>query len=281
MAEPLASPAASRSPDLAAGPARYRLTISYLGSRYAGWQRQANALAIQQVVEEALSDLTQERSVVVGASRTDAGVHARRQVVHLDLQRAFAPRGLIFGSNVRLPEDIRVLAAEQIAPAFHARRSARAKVYRYRLVRTRVLSPLDAAQAMRVEPRLDLAPIVDATRLLLGRHDFSAFAVAGGSHEDPQRSIFSAVWHEDGPCCELVIEGSGFLRGMVRTLVGTLLEVGRGRRSVSSFGELLAGGPRSLAGPTAPPQGLVLERVVYPPPWDDGPEGAATADDPG
>jgi tRNA pseudouridine38-40 synthase len=255
---------------------RYALTLAYRGGGYAGWQRQANALAVQQVVEEALGELLSQPLRLVGASRTDAGVHARGQVAHLDLPAAFPPAGLVHGTNRLLPEDIRVLAARRMDGEFHARNSARAKLYAYRVVRTRVLSPLEAPFALRVEPGIDLAALGRATDHLPGRHDFSAFALAGGSHRDPRRRIFTAAWTERGETLLFRIEGEGFLRGMVRSLVGTLLEVGRGRRSEEAFAALLAGAPRAAAGPTAPAHALVLERVFYPPPWELAGDPAAT-----
>lgn len=245
-------------------PAVYALTLSYRGTAYAGWQRQENALAVQQVVEEALGRLLGHPVRVAGAGRTDAGVHARGQVAHLELPTPFPERALVHGTNHHLPEDVRVLAAEPAPPGFHARTSALAKEYSYRFVRAEVLSPLDALFAVRVDPGLDLGSMARAAEFLPGRHDFSAFALAGGSHGQPFRRIFSARWEESGADLCFRIVGEGFLRGMVRALVGTLAEVGGGRRSPEAFGALLEGRPRGEAGPTAPAQGLVLERVLYP-----------------
>jgi tRNA pseudouridine38-40 synthase len=244
--------------------AAYRLTLAYRGTAYAGWQRQANALAVQQVLEEALGRLLGRPAKVVGASRTDAGVHARGQVAHLELASPFAERALVHGTNRFLPEDVRVLAARRVPAGFHARKSARSKLYSYRLVRCRVLSPLDSPFAVAAPPGLDLAAMAEAVAHLPGRHDFSAFALAGGSHRDPRRTVFRADLREEAASLVFEIEGDGFLRGMVRSLVGTLVEVGRGRRSAGSLADLLAGSPRAAAGPTAPPQGLILERVRYP-----------------
>ncbi len=241
-----------------------RLILAYRGTGYAGWQRQANAVTVQQRLEEALEQLLQERVRVVGASRTDAGVHAAGQVAHLVLDRAFPLRALVHGTNHFLPEDIRVLAAAEAPEGFHARKWARAKTYRYRLVRAAVLSPLDALFAVRAEEDLDVAAMRAATARLPGSHDFSAFALSGGAHRSPVRRIFSAEWEERGARLELAIAGSGFLRGMVRGLVGTLLEVGRGERDPASLAALLAGAPRAAAGPTAPARGLVREEVSYP-----------------
>jgi len=246
----------------------YALTLSYRGTGYAGWQRQPNAMAVQQVVEEALSDLLQESVSIAGASRTDAGVHARGQTAHLELGRTFPERGLIHGTNRRLPDDIRVMAAQRMPAGFHARKCAHSKEYSYRLIRARVLSPLEALFAVRIVDDLDVEAISRATASLCGRHDFSAFALSGGSHRQPCRRILAAEWQQSGDESCFCVEGDGFLRGMVRVLVGTLLEVGRGRRSIGEFERLLTGMPRAAAGPTAPGHGLTLERVNYLPPWE-------------
>lgn len=243
--------------------ATYLLTVSYRGTHYAGWQRQTNALAVQQVLEEALADLLGQAVTLHGASRTDAGVHARGQAAHVELPRSFPIRGLVHGTNRRLPEDVRILAARSVPQGFHARKSARGKEYTYRLIRAPVVSPLDSWHAVPAPRNLDLGPLREATALLRGRHDVSAFALAGGAHTQPFRRIFDAVWMSFQHHLTFVIQGEGFLRGMVRTLVGTLLEVGRGKRTVEDFQRLLQGAPRSAAGPTAPAHGLELSRVWF------------------
>lgn len=242
----------------------YALVIAYRGARYSGWQRQQNALSVQQVVEEALSSLLEEEVRIHGAGRTDAGVHARGQVAHFALNREFPQDGLLHGTNQRLPDDIRVMLARRVPSDFHARKAALSKEYRYRLMRTRILSPLDALFAVRVQPGLDLDAVQAATASLIGSHDFSAFALAGGGHGQPVRRILSANWVETGAQLELRLVGDGFLRGMVRSLVGTLLEVGSGRMDPATFASLLEGGSRADAGPTAPAHGLVLQEVHYP-----------------
>ncbi|HXT52460.1 MAG TPA: tRNA pseudouridine(38-40) synthase TruA [Thermoanaerobaculia bacterium] len=243
-------------------PPTWRLIVSYRGDRYAGWQRQDNAITVQQMLEEALAELLGAPVRITGASRTDAGVHARGQVVSLAAEAAAG--ALVHGTNSRLPDDVRVLAAAPAPTGFHARKHARAKEYRYHLRREPVLSPLDAPFAVRVEDDLDLAAMREAAALLVGRHDFTAFAKVGGSETHPFRRLDLAEWREDGAALTFVVRGEGFLRGMVRALVGTLLEVGRGRRTVASFAGLLTGRARAEAGPNAPAHGLVLQRVDYP-----------------
>ena len=247
---------------------RYRLRIAYVGTNYAGWQRQNNALAVQQAVEEALAAVLGQRVTVHGAGRTDAGVHARGQVAHLTLAPADTPssaicRRLVFGTNRHLPAAIRVLDAAEAADTFHARKSASFKVYSYRLVAARVIDPFRAPFVVPAPTGLDLEAMSEATALIPGRHDFSAFAKSGGSHGQPVRTIREAEWTGNGDEIQFRIAGDGFLRGMVRALAGTMLEVGRGRRSLDSFAALLGGGARSAAGPNAPARGLCLESVHY------------------
>jgi tRNA pseudouridine38-40 synthase len=245
----------------------YRLLLSYRGAGFAGWQRQENAGSVQQTVEEAMERLLGQPVRVVGASRTDAGVHARGQVAHLELPQAFAERGLVHGANHHLREDVRVLSAAAMPPGFHARRCAWGKEYVYRLSRAPVISPLDSLFVARAPRSIEIERLARSAASLPGRHDFSAFALTGGSHRQPVRRIFSALWEEKGDELCFRVVGDGFLRGMVRALVGTLVEVGTGKRSAEEFAALLTGRPRPQAGPTAPAHGLVLERVFYPPEW--------------
>lgn len=246
----------------------YRLTLAYRGTAYGGWQRQPNATTVQERVEQALAKFVGAAPAVVGAGRTDAGVHARGQVAHLELPRPFPEAGLVHGTNHHLPDDIRVLAAARVRDGFHARKHALTKEYRYRLVRTRILSPLDAMFAVAVDPKIDVERLRRATAHLVGEHDFTAFALSGGGHRSPVRRIDRAEWREQDDALELHIVGNGFLRGMVRSLVGTLIETALGRRDPDDIPRLLTGRPRAEAGPTAAPQGLVLHAVRYDLDWE-------------
>jgi len=242
---------------------RTQLIISYRGTRYVGWQRQQNGLAIQQVVEEAIDQMVGETVKVVAAGRTDAGVHALGQSVHLDSEQQIPVKGWVHGTNRFLPEDIRVLAAHPRQSDFHARFGALEKEYQYRVSTRAVVSALENWRSVQVPSNTNFETMNKASQFLIGRHDFSAFALAGGSHHDPHRRIRTAGWRLDERQAVFSIIGEGFLRGMVRSIVGTLLEVGRGDRDPDSFRVLLQGRPRDEAGATAPAKGLVLQRVVY------------------
>ncbi len=244
----------------------YRLTVAYDGAPFAGWQRQPGVATVQAALEEAVEQIVGQRVPVTGAGRTDSGVHARGQVAHLELDSTVEERALVQGVNHHLPRAVRVLAARRARDGFHARKCALGKEYRYRTSRSPVLVPLEAGWTFAVGT-LDVAALRAATRSLPGRHDFTAFALAGGSHTQPFRRILAADWHEEGPVLELRITGDGFLRGMVRSLVGTLLEVGAGKRTPQQFAELLEGRPRGDAGPTAPAHALVLQQVFYDRRW--------------
>lgn len=238
-----------------------RLTLGYVGTRYAGWQRQANALAVQQVLEEALATLTGEKVRAVGAGRTDAGVHAEGQHVSFALARDFALGGLVHGTNRLLPGDIRVLAAEPAPDGYDAQRDAVAKLYRYRLDRRRVPPAASAPFVAPAPPGLALEALAAAARATVGRHDFAAFTLAGAATRTSIRRIHAAWWEEAGAELVFRILGDGFLRGMVRALVGTQLQVATGDRALADYVALLGGGVRGDAGPTAPARGLCLERV--------------------
>lgn len=244
-----------------------RLTIAYLGTAYAGWQRQTNALSVQEVVEDGLTAILGRSVRLRAASRTDTGVHARGQVAHFELPVHRPLRALVHGTNRHLPPDVRVLAADRMPQGFDARFGNLGKEYRYRLRRADVIAPFEADRVVPVPAGFEpdrLRPVLEA---LPGRHDFTAFALEGGSHGDPRRRLLAASMVVRGPEIELRFVGTGFLRGMVRSLVGTLIEVGLDRRSPEAMIELLEGRPRSEAGPSAPARGLVLQRVFFPRRW--------------
>jgi tRNA pseudouridine38-40 synthase len=240
-----------------------RMTLAYVGTRFAGWQVQPGRPTIQGTLEEGLSRMLQEQVAVAGAGRTDAGVHALGQVASFTTLRELPLHGLRRGLNARLPEDIRVLEAAEAAPGFHARGDARSKEYRYRLSRAEVVSPFEAPFVTPVRGRLDVAAMSRAARHFLGRHDFTSFCPAGCEQENRVRVVTLARLEESGDEIVFTIRAGGFLRHMIRTMVGTLLAVGAGRIAPDGIEGILAARDRRAAGPCAPARGLTLMRVFY------------------
>ena len=243
----------------------FKLTVAYDGTGLVGWQRQAAGASVQGLLEAALCDFEGSKVRVLGAGRTDAGVHALGQVAGVSIQRNIDARTLARAVNARLPDAIRVIGAVETNEAFHARFHARVKKYRYRLWNAEVLSPFERSYAWHLPaPRLDTDAMASAAALFLGRHDFAAFRAAGTGTTNAERTVFtSRVEADSSPLITYEISGDGFLRHMVRNIVGTIVEVGRGRRSAAWVGEVLGSRDRSRAGPTAPARGLVLESVSY------------------
>ncbi len=243
---------------------RLALVLAYQGTAYAGWQRQPNGLTVQQVVEEALGRICGPGVVVHAAGRTDAGVHARGQVVHTEVETRLDPDELQRALNALLPGDVLVRAAGWVDPEFHARYRARRKTYCY-LIQTGRPRPLFDRHLVWHHPRtLDPAAMNAAARELLGRRDFSTFAGAGSEVKSHVREIFAAEWESPGPGRYLFkITADGFLRTMVRSIVGTLVQVGEGRFTPKALSDIVASQDRSQAGPTAPARGLWLMNVDY------------------
>lgn len=252
-----------------------KLTLAYDGTGYAGWQRQAGAETIQALVETALRPLEGRAVTVHGAGRTDAGVHALGQVASVRLAHPIGAHILPRAINANLPPAIRVLHAEEAGDGFHARFAARAKVYRYRLASGAVAHPLDLRYAWHLPQPLDLAAMQAAAALLEGRHDFAAFRTAAGeaaAASTVRRITALRIAAEPVPgwrtasgdgLVGIEVRGDGFLRHMVRTMVGTLVEVGSGRRDAGGVAAALESRSRARAGPTAPAHGLFLVRVEY------------------
>ena len=244
---------------------KFRLTLEYDGAGFAGWQVQAaGQRTVQGELEAALARVAGHPCRVAGASRTDSGVHAEGQVASVVLGTGLGAEELRRAANGVLPRDLALIAAAEVADSFHARRSARAKLYRYRIWNGASPSPLRAARTHRVFTPLDLAAMRRGAEALLGTHDFCAFQAAGSAARSTVRTLRGlAVEGEAGEEVRLLVEGDAFLRHMVRILAGTLVEIGIGRRDPAGIPALLASCERSRAGPTAPARGLCLVRVDY------------------
>ena len=242
---------------------RIKLTIEYDGTAYAGWQRQENALAVQQVIEEALTKLTRARVVIAGASRTDAGVHALGQTAHFDTESRIPPDKYAFALNTMLPADIRIRKSEAVSEAFHARFSNKGKRYRYLIYQSPHAGALNRNTHAHVIYPLDDEKMRRELTALIGTHDFAAFAASGSVVKDTVRTIYSASLARRGDELELLVEGSGFLYNMVRIIAGTLISVGAGRLEEGAFARAIQSGNRLDLGVTAPAHGLTLMEVYY------------------
>jgi tRNA pseudouridine38-40 synthase len=246
----------------------FKLTLAYDGTEFVGWQRQANGRSVQALLEEALSRVEGAPVTVVGAGRTDAGVHALGQVASVTLKNGLAALVLRRALNATLPPDVRVVAVEQVSPDFNARFAVQSKTYRYRLVCGEFISPFDRRFAWHLPASLDVAEMQRAAPRLEGRHDFAAFRSAGSDVTTTERTVFSSqltlVKAAENEEIFYEVTGDGFLRHMVRAVVGTLVEVGVGRLKADDLIEILATRDRHRAGPTAPAHGLFLVAVSYP-----------------
>jgi tRNA pseudouridine38-40 synthase len=258
------------------------LTLAYDGTAFAGWQHQASARTVQATLEEALLPYDGHRVVVTASGRTDAGAHAAGQVVSFSLQSTIAVDRLQRGLNATLPSDVRVVQAEEVAESFNARFDARGKTYRYWIWAGGVAPPFVQRYVWHLPTTLDVEAMGTGAAMLVGTHDFAAFQASGSDAQTTRREVrdsnvacIEAANAAFGGLCVLPravttgalvryeITGNGFLRHMVRNIVGTLVDIGRGHRTPESMRDILLSRSRSQAGPTAPPAGLVLWSVHY------------------
>lgn len=255
---------------------RVKLVLEYDGSNYVGWQIQQNGPSVQGRVQRALHELLDTPVTVSAAGRTDSGVHAMGQVIAFDSPRQLPMKAYWMGLNGLLPDDIAVVTAEEVDPAFDPRRWARGKRYRYRIGNRRSRSPMRRHTHWEIFQPLNLAAMQQATPPLLGLHDFSGFRASDCQAAHARREVSRLeVVGTVGDEITVVVEGTAFLKHMVRNIVGSLAEVGRGKEPPSFLATILEGRDRTRAGQTAPAQGLTLEAVFY----GDGPREDADDDD--
>lgn len=239
-----------------------RLDIEYDGSGFRGWARQPGLRTVQGELESALATVLRQPVELTVAGRTDTGVHARGQVASFTTA-VLPPENLARRLNGICPDDVAVSAANVVADGFDARRDARSRSYRYRLLARSAPSPFEQGRALWWPHRVDLEALEACAAALPGNHDFTAFTPTQTDHVRFDRDVLAAAWRRSGNLLEFTITADAFMRNMVRALVGTQLQVASGRRTPASFAQLLDGAPRSAGGETAPPHGLYLESVCY------------------
>lgn len=242
-----------------------KITVEYDGTDYSGWQRQANGprATIQQKLEEAILKVTGAHSAVHGSGRTDAGVHALGQVANFSTSSVMKSDTLLKALNSELPEDIAVKSADDAPPEFHARVSAKKKTYFYRILNRPSRAAVERKTCWFIPARLDVKAMKAACELIPGEHDFKAFCHADTKTRNTVRTVFSATLKRRGGFIVFFIEADGFLKRMVRLMVGTLVSVGRGKTDPDEFGRILKTGEKTGDVTAAPPQGLFLEKVIY------------------
>lgn len=240
-----------------------QLILEYDGTAYAGWQRQPDQPTIQEAVETAITGVTERHVPVIGAGRTDAGVHALGQVASFRIDRIMTPREWTRALNAHLPDTIAVRSAALVPDTFHARYSAKGKLYEYRLVNREARPALDRQYCWHIHKPLNDAAMNQAAMALIGSHDFSSFQTQPTDNENPICRIEHLTVIRYGDTLRVEVYADRFLKQMVRSIVGTLVEVGLGKRPADSFTRILTARDRSAAGKTAPPQGLFLMRVDY------------------
>lgn len=242
---------------------RIKLTIAYDGTNYCGWQIQPNGITVEEVVNKALQKLTGEEIQVIGASRTDSGVHALGNVAVFDTETTIPPERISYALNQRLPDDIVIVKSEEVASDFHPRYCDCSKTYEYHILNTRIPIPTKRLTNYFVSYELDIDKMRQAASYLVGEHDFVSFCNVRTDVEDTVRTITELEILKNGEEITIRISGNGFLYNMVRIIVGTLIRVGRGFYEPEKVKEILAAKDRKAAGVTAPPHGLMLVEIRY------------------
>lgn len=242
---------------------RIKLTIAYDGTNYCGWQVQPNGITVEEVVNKTLKKLTGEDIQVIGASRTDSGVHALGNVAVFDTHTTIPPERISYALNQRLPEDIVIVKSEEVAEDFHPRYCDCSKTYEYHILNTRIPIPTKRLTNYFVSYDLDVEKMRKAAGYLIGEHDFVSFCNVRTDVEDTVRTVTELEILKDGEEITIRISGNGFLYNMVRIIVGTLIRVGRGFYEPEKVKEILEAKDRKAAGVTAPPHGLILAEIRY------------------
>lgn len=240
------------------------LVTAYDGTNYHGSQIQNNGETIEGVLNEKLTELLNEEIHVIGASRTDAGVHARGNVFVFDTESRIPPEKFTFALNARLPEDIRIQSSMEVTPDFHPRHQYTVKTYEYRILNRKLPLPEYRFSTHFTYETLDVGKMQEACRYFVGEHDFASFCAAGAQVESTVRTIYDLRVEKNGELLSIFVTGNGFLYNMVRIIAGTLLRVGSGQILPKEVEKIIAGRDRSLAGPTAPAKGLTLVEIRYP-----------------
>ena len=242
----------------------FKITIEYDGGAYHGWQRQASGRTIQGEIENALATMTGNRVSVTASGRTDAGVHALRQTANFKCTTSLSPEVFFNGLNSLLQKDIVITSCESVPNKFHARYDVKSKTYLYRILNRPIPAAINRQYSWHIRKKLDLDAMQNALRCIIGRHDFKAFEGSGSPRTDSIRCIITAdLKRTDDEYLVLTLEGDGFLKFMVRNIVGTLVDVGLGKLTPAEFELILASKNRDLAGITAPAHGLFLVDVKY------------------
>ena len=242
---------------------RVMLTVAYDGTNYNGWQVQPNGVTIEGVLNEALSELLKEEIMVVGASRTDAGVHALCNVAVFDTYSRIPAEKMSYALNTALPEDIRIVGSKEVDEDFHPRHCESKKTYEYRIVNSEFINPVKRLYCHHTYLKCDVDAMREAARYLVGEHDFKSFCTVGAQVESTVRTITDLEVVRIGEEIVIRVTGTGFLYNMVRIIAGTLLEVGYGRMSVEDIPSILEACDRHVAGPTAPAKGLCLVKYEF------------------
>lgn len=242
---------------------RVRLIVAYDGTNYHGWQVQKNGITIESELNRCLSELLQESIEVIGASRTDAGVHALGNVAVFDTQSRMPAEKISYALNQRLPEDIRIQKSEEVAQDWHPRYCDSRKTYEYRIYRGEFPMPVKRLYSLFTYRSLDVAKMQEAAKYFVGEHDFKSFCQVHAQVDSTIRSVYDVKVYEEGTDVVIRVTGGGFLYNMVRIMAGTLMEVGQGKRKPEEIAEIIAAKNREAAGPTAPAHGLTLVKYEF------------------